>query len=184
MPGGDTRSGDITETRPSNGGDSARSSGDEHVCFVCFEGVAPRSQCLCVDRHVHDACLDQWLRQSGRSECSVCCEPYGNVDTTHVVGYRLNWVVISAVTICTGVIVLAVSGAVVLAESIDDQHAITLVFGILFFSLIPLLMWFSRDAMRDAWRNGCAIFSFVVRPQTRVRKTTTGTNVTQTEVLE
>ena len=147
----------------------ARASSADDTCFVCFNGNAPRSQCLCVHCHVHDACLERWLRQSGRSECSVCRAPYANVDTTHTTGCHANWAVVGALAII-GAMGLAICAALVLAESFRVQHVVTLVFGIFFLSIIPPLLWFGRNAMRDAWWRRCMIFSFVARPQMRVRK--------------
>lgn len=53
-------------------------------CFVCTDATpAPcRSACLCTDRYVHDACLEQMLKVSSRTTCPVCLAPYSNVRST------------------------------------------------------------------------------------------------------
>lgn len=60
-------------------------------CFVCTDATpAPRrSACLCTDRYVHDACLEQMLKVSSRTTCPVCLALYSNVrSTSRVVGVK------------------------------------------------------------------------------------------------
>jgi len=52
---------------------------DTNVCFVCMGGNAPRSKCACTDRHVHDECMMQWLKQQRTNTCPVCMEAYPHV---------------------------------------------------------------------------------------------------------
>jgi hypothetical protein len=47
-------------------------------CFVCMEDCAdaPLSPCKCIGRHIHERCLLELVRKSGKGHCSVCRSPY------------------------------------------------------------------------------------------------------------
>lgn len=60
-------------------------------CFICTDSTpAPRkSQCLCVDRYVHDACLVKMLEHTKELTCPVCKATYNNVThRSRVAGVR------------------------------------------------------------------------------------------------
>ena len=147
-------------------------SNEDDTCFVCFEGGAPRSQCLCVNSHVHDACLERWLQQSGKTECSVCRAPYRNVDANKELReWRINWSVLMMLVVFVAVAALAFCGSYVLFEYFCEQaNALILIPGIAFLALIPLLLWHSRISARSAWMAGCKVISFVAHVQPKVVK--------------
>ena len=52
---------------------------DELLCYICMEGGAVPSRCMCTDRHVHDTCLVDWLRRKSSTQCDVCLAHIENV---------------------------------------------------------------------------------------------------------
>lgn len=65
-------------------------------CFICTEtSPAPwRSDCKCVDRYIHEACLRRLVESSEERpevvRCSVCAQPYGNVKLLSVTRLALQ----------------------------------------------------------------------------------------------
>ncbi len=58
---------------------------NERMCFVCMSDiVAPRSNCNCTDRYLHQECMIQLITKTGCVSCPVCKIPY-NVEIKHTV---------------------------------------------------------------------------------------------------
>ena len=144
---------------------SEESTPRDNLCFVCFDGDAPRSQCACVNAHVHDKCLERWLQQSGNVKCSVCKADYANVIIEHTVHSRLNRFVCLTYLFSLYLLLLIGCSVLLLCEFyFNDMHAITLYCGIFFLALIPFVLWLSRRTARRARLEGWKI-------RTRVTKT-------------
>tara|TARA_Y100000389_G_scaffold204734_1_gene259292 strand:+ start:7673 stop:8134 length:462 start_codon:yes stop_codon:yes gene_type:complete len=54
------------------------------VCYVCFDDGAPKSQCSCRDRFIHDECLLKQVVATHKMECPVCLQPYANLESRSV----------------------------------------------------------------------------------------------------
>lgn len=156
----------IREAYTNNADDATPS---ENLCFVCFEANAPRSQCACVDSHVHDECLERWLQQSGQQTCSVCRSPYANVETERVtVHCRLNESVWVALFIWFSTIVLSVCGIYGIVAYFSSGELIPLVAGLAFLLLIPPTLWWSRRPAHRARLDGWKLKTRVTRAHPKV----------------
>ena len=77
-------------------------------CFVCMADIdrlpVRRTACACVDLHIHDACLLELVSRSKAADktmCTVCLQPYRNVQQRQVATRHFNPMMVDYVVFFT-----------------------------------------------------------------------------------
>ena len=127
------------------------------ACFICFDTKAPRATCACTNMFIHPECLSQTVQKTNNPRCTVCLEPYANVEVREKIVRRwhYDWIVVTIICSLT-IAILFISAALLIGA---HQHTVTRMCAFSFSAVGVLSSLYAVHIVKRALRQniGCCV---------------------------
>jgi hypothetical protein len=98
-------------------------------CYVCYEGNAPESPCICKNMYLHEECELNLITKLNKKKCTICKKQFNNIKYNIVKKYQLTndcFVVIITMSTFSLIVIPGLYFAFVI--QINNKHIYTFVY--------------------------------------------------------